>query len=250
MQIEILILDIETAPHKAYVWGLYDQNVGINQIVEPGYTLCYAAKWYGRPGVMFGSVYRHKPARMARTVHALLDKADAVVHFNGKKFDVPTLNKEFLLNGMPPPAPFKHIDLLQTCRQQFKFASNKLDYVSQVLGEGAKVEHKGMELWRGCMDGDAASWRLMEQYNRHDVRLTERLYERLKPWIKNHPNIGVYTGCDEKTCPTCGSDRLQRRGYKVANMLTYAQYQCQKCKSWSRGRHAAQRPSPGALVAA
>ena len=42
---KILSLDIETAPAKVYCWGLWDQNIGINQIVEDGYVLCWCAKW-------------------------------------------------------------------------------------------------------------------------------------------------------------------------------------------------------------
>lgn len=249
-------MDIETAPHKAYVWGLYDQQVGINQIVEPGYTLSWAAKWYGRGGVMFGSVNRHSARQMILSVYKLLDEADAVCHFNGKKFDIPTLNREFLLMGLPPPSPFKHIDLLQTCRQQFKFASNKLDYVSQALGEGAKTEHKGMELWRGCMNGDAASWRTMEAYNKNDVLLTERLYERLMPWIKSHPNHNLYE--DDACCPNCGSQKRQARGTAMTNGSEYARFQCtstlpltgRKCGKWYRGNKAIQgRPEMVGIAA-
>ena len=31
---KILIVDIETAPIVAQVWGLFDQNVGLNQIAQ------------------------------------------------------------------------------------------------------------------------------------------------------------------------------------------------------------------------
>ena len=187
---------------------------------------------------------------MARTVHKLLDEADAVAHFNGKRFDIPTLNKEFLLHGLSPPSPFRHIDLLHTCRQQFKFASNKLDYVAQALGLGAKVHHKGMELWRGCMEGDAASWRLMESYNRQDVRLTERLYDRLMPWIKGHPNMGLYSEDGERCCPNCGSKKLQARGRQYNNTLVYRRYQCNGCGKWSRSRVADGSYGKPELVAA
>ena len=199
---------------------------------------------------MFGSVHRHGAKPMVRSVHKLLDDADAVCHFNGKKFDIPTLNKEFLLHGMAPPSPFKHIDLLQTCRQQFKFASNKLDYVAQALGEGAKVEHKGMELWRGCMGGDAASWRVMESYNRHDVRLTERLYERLKPWIKNHPNHAVYAETGDACCPNCASTKMQARGRQFNNTIAYKRWQCRDCGKWSRSRLSDKSYGKPELVAA
>ena len=41
----ILLIDIETAPNKVYTWGLWNQNVSLNQIDEVGYTLCWAATW-------------------------------------------------------------------------------------------------------------------------------------------------------------------------------------------------------------
>src|SRR5512146_1339966 len=171
----ILMLDIETAPHKVYAWGLFDQRIATNQIVEPGYTLCYAAKWHGERGMMFDSVHQSKPAKMLRGVHKLLDEADAVCHYNGTTFDIPTLVGEFMFAHMRPPSPFRQIDLLRTMRKA-KIASRKLDYVAQRMGLGRKTEHEGMPLWTACMGGDAAAWKLMEKYNRQDVKLLESLY--------------------------------------------------------------------------
>lgn len=189
---------------------------------------------------------------MVRSVYKLLNEADAVCHFNGEKFDIPRLNSEFLLAELGPPSPFKHIDLLKTCRKRFGFASNKLDYVCKILGIGAKVHHKGMELWHGCMAGDDASWRTMEAYNKGDVLLTQKLYDRLLPWIEGHPNRGVFDGVDDadRCCPSCGGTKLQRRGDYIAQSMTYARYQCKTpgCGKWSRGRKPIHGPAPGALM--
>ena len=102
---KLLMLDIETAPNTAHVWGLWDQRIGLPQILESSYTLCYAAKWYQKPKVMFDSVYQSTNKQMVRSVHKLLEEADAICHYNGTKFDIPTLNKEFLLEGLLPPSP-------------------------------------------------------------------------------------------------------------------------------------------------
>ena len=75
---------------------------------------------------------------MIKEIHKLVDEADAIITYNGKRFDMPILNKEFLLLGFDLPSPYKDIDLLNTARQNFKFASNKLDYISQELGIGMK----------------------------------------------------------------------------------------------------------------
>jgi len=229
-----LLLDIETAPNLVHVWGLWQQNVGINQIIASGYVMCWAAKWYGEEEVKFDSIYHSPAKRMLKGIWKLIDEADAVVHYNGSKFDMPTLNKEFVLHKMLPPSPVKQIDLLKTARQQFKFPSNKLDYIAQALGIGNKTHHTGHQMWIDCMNKDADAWEKMEEYNIQDVFLLEEVYHRLLPWIKNHPNVAVH---DNKplACPTCGGNHYQSRGSAITKVGKYPRYQCMKCGSWFRG---------------
>jgi hypothetical protein len=238
-----LLLDIETAPNVAHVWGLWDQNVGINQMLASGYVMCWAAKWYGERAIDFSSVMKARPKVMLKRIHAMLDEADVVVHYNGRKFDIPTLNKEFVKAGMHPPSPYKQVDLLQVVKSQFRFPSNKLDYVAQELGLGSKVKHEGHEMWIKCMARDKDAWRAMEKYNRQDVALLEKLYDRLRPWIRNHPNRGLYD--DGIACVTCGSQNLQRRGIQRTVNTTYARLQCNDCGSWMRSAiRGERRPVP------
>jgi DNA polymerase elongation subunit (family B) len=215
------------------VWGLWQQNVSINQLMESSYVLCYAAKWLGEEDIYFDSVHQSKPKSMLKGIHALLDSADAVIHYNGTKFDIPTLNKEFLLTKLLPPSPYKQIDLLRVVRSNFRFPSNKLDYVSQRLGLGSKHAHEGHDLWVKCMNGDKDAWKRMEEYNIQDVVLLESLYDNLLPWIKNAPNRNLYQ--DTTGCPTCGSTRLHKRGTAVSTTGSYQRYQCRDCGSWSQG---------------
>jgi DNA polymerase elongation subunit (family B) len=229
----ILLLDIETSPNTVHCWGLWQQNVSINQIMESSKTLCYAAKWLGEEDIYFDSVQQSKPKAMLKGIHGLLESADAVIHYNGTKFDIPTLNKEFLLNKLLPPSPYKQIDLLRVVRSNFRFPSNKLDYVSQRLGLGKKHAHEGHDLWVKCMNGDKDAWKRMEEYNIQDVVLLESLYDNLLPWIKNAPNRNLYQ--DITGCPTCGSTHLQKRGTAVSTTGTYQRYQCRDCGSWSQG---------------
>ena len=230
---KILLLDIESSPNTAHVWGLWQQNVGLKQLMESSYVLCWAAKWLGEKEIMFDSVNQSRPKAMLRRIHDLISAADAVIHYNGTKFDMPTLNKEFLLFNMNPPAPYKQIDLLKTMRSQFRFPSNKLDYVAQRLGLGAKTEHEGHELWVKCMNGDKDAWKTMEKYNKQDVVLLEQVYNRVLPWIKHHPNRNNWS--DDVVCPSCGGTHLQRRGTSVTATATYQRYQCRSCGTWSQG---------------
>lgn len=231
---KILLLDIETAPHLARVWGLWQQNVSLNQLLESGYTLCWAAKWLGEKEVHFASIKSVGKKRMVKQIYQMVCEADAVVHYNGNKFDMPTLNRDFLLEGLAPPPPSHQLDLLRVVKSRFRFPSNKLDYVAQTLGLGKKATHEGFELWLKCMNGDEKAWAVMEKYNRQDVVLLEKLYERLKPWIKNHPNHSLHAD-EPDCCPKCGSESYQRRGVFRGATTVYRRFQCLKCQGWFRG---------------
>jgi DNA polymerase elongation subunit (family B) len=234
---KILLLDIESAPNKVYSWGLWDQNIATSQVEETGYVLCWAAKWFGTAEILFDSVKASGRKAMLKGARRLLDTADVVVHYNGLKYDIPTLNKEFIKSGMKPPSPYKQVDLYQVVRRAFRFESNKLDFVSEALEIGRKVKHAGFKLWVDCMDakrpGHEKSWAKMERYNRGDVTLTEKLYRRLRPWIVRHPNVA--TGL---ACPKCGGEKVQRRGDQVAALRRYARYHCQTCAAWFRSNKA------------
>lgn len=105
----ILFLDIETKPAIAYVWRLYDENVGLEQLIEAGGVICFGAQWLGEKETIFFSEWEHGRDAMIQAAHALLTEADAVVTYNGDKFDLPKLLGEFVLLGLaPPPSSYEH----------------------------------------------------------------------------------------------------------------------------------------------
>jgi DNA polymerase elongation subunit (family B) len=231
---KILLLDIETAPHLAYVWGIHNENIPIQRIVKAGYVMSWAAKWHGEKDIYYSDL-REGAQTMLERIHHLLSEADVVVHFYGSKFDIPQLNREFLLAGMEPPAPYKEVDLHTTVRRKFKFASNKLDFVCQMLNIGAKVQHRGFDLWIDCMNGNREAYEELKTYNIADVHpLLEGLYDRILPWIINHPNRAVYNPVDGLVCPKCGGKHYQKRGTAVTAVAMYQRYQCQECFNWFR----------------
>ena len=236
--LKILLLDIETSPNVGHIWGLWNQNIGLNQLMESGRTICWAAKWLGKGEEMhFQSEHHTSYKQMVKEIHALVGEADIVVHYNGTKFDMPTLNKEFLACGLGPPAPYRQIDLLVTAKKKFRFPSNKLQYVADYLNVGSKVKHEGHTLWVKCMAGDNEAWDMMKEYNIEDVHLLERVYDELLPWLHNAPGLSVYDS-DRLTAPACPkcNGPVTKQGFAFTTLSKFQQFKCKDCGSWSRGR--------------
>lgn len=234
---KILSIDIETTPNLAHVWGLWDQNVGLNQLLIPTEMLCFAAKFKDSPKMYFGRqrALDGDKTEMVALAHSLLDEADVVMHFNGKRFDERHMNREFVQAGLFPPSPYKRIDLMLALKKQFAFASNKLEHMLTALKLEGKVKHVGHRLWIDCMRWDEKAWRQMTMYNKRDVRALEELYDRTQPWIQPHPNIGLWDeepGLVDK-CPTCGSEDLKPQGHRFTSVGKYQRYQCGQCGKWS-----------------
>jgi hypothetical protein len=231
---KILFLDLETSPNLAFVWGLWQQNVSINQLMESTEVICFGARWHGKKEVIFKSLHHHGKKAMLDELHKLMEEADVLVGWNSAAFDSKHIKREFIENGYLPPSPYKEMDLMRVVKSQFKFPSNKLDYVAQTLGVGAKVQHSGFDLWVKCMADDKKAWAEMKEYQIQDVNLLIDLYEILKPWIKNHPHAALHEGV-EGGCSNCASTNLQRRGQARTIAATYQRFQCMDCGKWLRG---------------
>jgi DNA polymerase elongation subunit (family B)/predicted RNA-binding Zn-ribbon protein involved in translation (DUF1610 family) len=232
MKPRILVIDIETAPASGYIWKLFDVNISLSQLIDTSKVICFAAKWVGDKKVIFHSNQEDTHKKMIKKAWDLFNEADAVVGYNSKNFDCKILNKEFILSGYPPPSPYKHIDLLQTMKNKFKFMSNKLDHVSQELGIGKKTSHQGFDLWTACMNNDTKAWKLMKKYNINDVKLTEELYDKVKGWLKTTFNFNEHS--ESMVCPNCGSHNVTKNGTYKSPTRAYQKYVCNDCFAHSK----------------
>jgi hypothetical protein len=234
----VLVLDIETRPMLVHTWGMFQQNIGPAQVVDWGGLLCFAYKWDGEDEIGFHAEW-HKGGkeRMVLAAWRLLNEADAIVGWNSARFDVRHFNAEFQRAGLPRPTPYRNVDLMRAQKRDAFMMSNKLESRRLWLGEEGKADTGGFSLWRGCMDGDGESRRLMEEYNRRDVEITQEEFDRMRSggWVRNLPNLSITHG---HVCPSCGGDRLQAHKPYKADSRAYQLWVCMDCGTAARSTKA------------
>ncbi len=227
---KILFFDIEWKPAMAYVWRMWDENVGPDQLIDPGGLLCFSAFWDGDPKPIFASEWEDGRDSMVRQLHSLISEADAVVTFNGDKYDLPKAMGEFLLLGLAPPPPSTSIDLIKTVKKM-GFVMNRLAFIGPFLKVGKKIKNEGFPLWTAVMDGDVKAQARMKKYCIQDSKLLITLYKKIKPYVRNHPHLGT----TKHECGACGSNKTQSRGYRRTKHFLIQRIQCTSCGSWSEG---------------
>lgn len=249
---KILILDIETAPAIVYSWGLFKQNIGINQIIKDGYVLMWCAKWLGEKKIMSDTLVAHATNHVkgyvnddleklehhiAKSVWKLADEADIIVTQNGEQFDLLWLNTMFLKHHLPPVSTYKSVDTCREAKKTQRFISNKLDFMARKLDLGKKIDTGGFELWTECMEGNLRSWKKMETYCKNDVKILEKVYLALRPFMKLHPNLGTFANDSELHCPNCGSLRIKKKGWFYTAVSKFQRYICLDCGKNIRDTH-------------
>jgi hypothetical protein len=237
-ELKILTIDIETRPLEVYAWGLFDQNINLNQIKHDWEIISFAAKWLDKNDVIQEDVYSQTEKKVLKKLWKLMDEASIIIGQNSKQFDVKKINARFIQHGMKPPSSFQQIDTKLLAKKHFGFTSNSLEYMSDKLCKKyKKLKHKkfpGMELWTECLKGNKQAWKAMAEYNIFDVLATEELYKKLAPWGVGI-NFNVYYGDEDARC-TCGSRDFRKNGYNYTSVGKYQRFYCKKCGAELKAR--------------
>jgi hypothetical protein len=234
----VAVLDIETLPAEVYTFRLYDQNIGIEQVISEIGFLSWAAKFLNEPE-MYSDILTKEEAplkddeRITRSCWDFLSKVNVLVGHNAQAFDSKLMNTFFLKYNLPP-LKYLIVDTLLIAKSNFRFSSNKLKFINQQLGIRNKIDNDGFPLWVACHHGDQKSLDTMLEYNLGDIIATEELFYKLRPYIKNF-NISLYNEIESLQCPVCGSTNLNIEGYYfTGNSGKYESVRCLDCKCISR----------------
>jgi len=237
---KILILDIETAPMEARVWGLFNQNISLESVLKHTAIISWAAKWRGSDKVMYFDNRNKKDARddkeLCEGIHSLMQEADVIIWHNGDKFDKGKLYYRFAVHKLPEPGLYKSIDTLKIAKSKFYFDSNKLAHLTKLFcKKHVKLDHRkfpGNELWNQCLAGNLEAWKEMEDYNKVDVLALEELYfDHLAAYDTQSVNFSVYSTDFTFRC-NCGSDDIRPikgKFYVTKSKSKFQIYRCSRC---------------------
>lgn len=237
----ILVFDIETTPLEAFIWQtqVWKARVSDSQVISPWFMLTWSAKWLFSDVTMSmrltgEEVLEENDKRIVTGLWKVLDEADVVIAHNGDAFDVKNMNSRFIVNSLSPTKPYQTIDTLKIAQRQFGFAHNSLNALAKIFGLDPKLT-TDFDLWKRCKKGDEEALRYMEEYNRGDVDLLEQVYLKIRPWIKSHPNVGLYMEFEGETCPNCGGTNLVEDGFYYTQTGKYPALKCE-CGAYGRRR--------------
>lgn len=231
---KILFLDIETKPIIFQGWAMFNQNFGLEQIQEDWTILSYSAKWLHNSDVIYSDVTEKTEDDLLEELHNLLNEAHVVVGHNADRFDIPKIRARMIARGFSPYSPVRIIDTLKIAKEEFKFTSNRLAYLTNLLCKNhKKLDHEkfaGHRLWKEFLKGNPEAIQCMREYNMCDVTSLEELFFILMPWSKKLVNFDVYFEED------VDMSVWEQDGYWYTNLGKYAMYRNKVTGAWKRGR--------------
>ena len=252
---KIILFDIETIPNlqKALeIWCQIGAWPGRTMKATITSLLCVGWKELGAKTTHCKSVWDFESwddkkvnddKELCKYIHAIMSEADAVITHNGKRFDWKYLQTRFLYHGLPPLPTTIHVDTCLVARKNLLAFSNKLDYLGKYFVKDKKVDNGGWDLWVKCHNKVKSARKLMVKYCKQDVDLLEKLFMKLRPFVKNLPNQDIdYDGELELVCPVCGSGNVKKNGWAYTKTNKYPRIFCKSCHSYSRLDNKGKKP--------
>lgn len=235
---KILFIDIETAPSIGAYFNRW-QDGNIVWVESDWYIMSFSFKWKNKSKTKvialtdFPDIYKKNKeddSMLCHEIYKIFNEADIIVAHNGDQFDIKKINTRFLINGINPPSPYKTIDTKKVAKKYFGFESNSLNELARQFGIESKLP-TDKELWKKCLSGDLKAWEYMKKYNKYDVIILEKVYDKMKHWIENHPDAHPEVG----KCKVCEGTSFEKRGTenRVGKPDCIQRVVCKTCGKWA-----------------
>lgn len=216
------------------------ESTGLNATF--GTILCIGYSWLGQDKVYVPTILDNANQNLlsdrdlVKNFAEIYNQADYTVGHYAKRFDVPMIQSKLLKYKLKPLAPVPLIDTWRIVKDNFKLHSNRLITIEEFLQVAHSKTPITFDDWLQAAHGNRKALRQVVKHCRLDVLVLKEVFERIRPWIRTEPARRLFLDASSHSCPSCGSERLQARGYQVSHTRRYQRFQCQGCGRWSRGR--------------
>jgi len=232
--IKRLFFDIETSPNIGYFWRSgYKLNIGPENIIEERKIICISYKWEHQEKIHRLTWDKDLCDRqMLIDFIKVANTSDEMIAHNGDRFDIKWIRTRCIFHRVSMFPAYKTLDTLKKAKSGFNFNSNKLDYIAQFLGVGAKVKHSGFDMWKEVMKGNSEALEEMGVYCDGDIVVLEDVYLTMQNYIRPNTHAGVINGNLKYSCPTCSSESTLLLKNNVTTLGTIKRLmQCKDCGS-------------------
>ena len=230
--IKRLFFDIETSPNIVYSWRTgWNLTIHPDSIIEERKIICISYKWEHEDKIHRLTWDKDMCDRqMLIDFINVANKADEMVAHNGDRFDIKWIRTRCIYHRVPMFPAYKTLDTLKKAKFGFLFNSNKLDYIAQYLGVGAKVKHSGFDMWKEVMKGNPDALEEMGVYCDGDIVVLEDVYLTMQNYIKPNTHAGVINSNLKYSCSVCSSENTKLLKNNVTELGTIKRLmECQDC---------------------
>lgn len=209
----ILIYDLETSPNQGWFWRAgYKQNIMPNQITKERAIICVSYKWLGEDEVYNLTWDKNQDDKfLIEQFIEVLNEADLIVAHNGDNFDLKWLKTRALIHRLHYKMlpNYKQFDTLKVAKAKLYLNSNRLDYISKVLGFEGKIQTTP-DLWNKVVIlNDREALVPMLEYCDEDVRQLEKVYKELQYLDNPRYHEGVLNDEPKYSSPISGGFNLE-----------------------------------------
>lgn len=238
-KLSVLVFDLETAPGEAYMFSPKMRYIPHYMVKHLPFVTMWSAAWLHGGKVMSdcatpSEINMRDDSRVVQSMADLMREADIVLAHNGDNFDVPWIRGRCWINDLEPLGPIASIDTKKLSARDFAMPHNNLDALIQAKLGTSKIK-TDFSWWKDIIElqdeAKEKALRRMLRYCKKDTKELRDLFKTMIPHVHRLPRLVDST--DAYICPTCGSDKIQKRGKKRTKAYTYQQFYCNHCRRYS-----------------
>lgn len=216
-----LFYDIETSFCEGWFWRPeWNTRIYPHQITKHAKIISIHWKWEGEDTIhnLDWGLKKQCDKKLLEKFIQEMDKADEIIHYNGKKFDTPWIRQRAMFHGIPFKHTYNEVDCYSLVKKYLKQLPDKsLAGVCKYFGLPNKLDAGGKDTWVNVIfNKDREALDHLLYYGDGDIVSLEAVFEKLRPYVAPNMHYAVKNGQQKFHCPNCGGLSNWNKTYTTA----------------------------------